>query len=249
MHKLNQHRHAFLFIWYILLFYIFVTPIASLVQNIYFTFDPLALSTFEQLLATNASEAQLMAITAMPSALINLVVYTLAAVPMFALLHDELNQFFEISWQNKRLFGFQVLRGYGFMFLFSFIASLIMMFFQINDASANQETVESLISLVPFISIITIVILAPFVEEIVFRYLLIGGLKKHMPIWGAATISTVVFALIHVLQAGDFINIIPYLALGAGLTFAYVRTNNIMVPIALHFIQNFVAVLVSLSLL
>ncbi|MGL4952918.1 MAG: lysostaphin resistance A-like protein, partial [Culicoidibacterales bacterium] len=169
--------------------------------------------------------------------------------PMFALLHDELNHFFEISWQNKRLFGFQVLRGYGFMFLFSFIASLIMMFFQINDASANQETVESLISLVPFISIITIVILAPFVEEIVFRYLLIGGLKKHMPIWGAATISTVVFALIHVLQAGDFINIIPYLALGAGLTFAYVRTNNIMVPIALHFIQNFVAVLVSLSLL
>ncbi|MGL5915813.1 MAG: hypothetical protein ACRCZG_06090, partial [Culicoidibacterales bacterium] len=104
MHKLNQHRHAFLFIWYILLFYIFVTPIASLVQNIYFTFDPLALSTFEQLLATNASEAQLMAITAMPSALINLVVYTLAAVPMFALLHDELNHFFEISWQNKRLF-------------------------------------------------------------------------------------------------------------------------------------------------
>ncbi|MGL6056904.1 MAG: lysostaphin resistance A-like protein [Culicoidibacterales bacterium] len=249
MRKFMQNRHLFLFIWYIILFYLLVTPIALLVQNLYFTLDPQALATFEQLIAANASETQLAVVMAMPSALINLVVYTLAAVPMFALLHDELDHFFTISWQNKRLFGFQVLRGYGFMFLFSLIASLVMMLLQITDSSANQETVESLISLVPFISTITIVILAPFVEEIVFRYLLIRGLKKYIPVWAAATISIVVFALIHVLQASDFINIIPYLALGAGLTLAYIRTDNIMVPIALHFIQNFIAVLISLSLL
>ncbi|MGL4973135.1 MAG: hypothetical protein ACRC6H_08315, partial [Culicoidibacterales bacterium] len=82
MRKFMQNRHLFLFIWYIILFYLLVTPIALLVQNLYFTLDPQALATFEQLIAANASETQLAVVTAMPSALINLVVYTLAAVPM-----------------------------------------------------------------------------------------------------------------------------------------------------------------------
>ncbi|MGL4624431.1 MAG: lysostaphin resistance A-like protein [Culicoidibacterales bacterium] len=249
MNTLLKHRHLFLFIWYLLLFYFLVAPISLLVQNIYFYFDPAALAAFEQLYSSGANDAQLLVATAIPSALINLVIYTLAAVPMFALLHDELDQSFALGWKNKKQFTFQVIRGYLLMLAFSFIASLAMMLLGLTDSSANQQSVESLISLVPFLTTITVVILAPFVEEIVFRYLLIKGLKKYLPLWGAGVISVLVFATIHVLQAGDFINIIPYLALGAGLTIAYLRTNNIMVSIALHFIQNLIAVLISLSIL
>lgn len=249
MNTMLKHRHLFLFIWYLLLFYILSVPISILVQTIYFFFDPAALTAVEQLYSSGASDAQLLMATAVPSAIINLVIYTLAAVPMFALLHDELDAFFTMGWQNKKRFSLQVIRGYLLMLFFSFIASLLMLVLGLTDSSVNQESVESLISLVPFLTMITVVLLAPFVEEIVFRYLLIKGLKKYLPTWTAGVISVILFAAIHVLQAGDFINIIPYLALGAGLTLAYLRTNNIMVPISLHFIQNLIAVLISLSLI
>lgn len=248
MQKLFQHRHGFLFIWYILLFYILVAPISVLVQELYFQFNPQALISLQALYAAGASEAQLIVATAMPSALVNLTIYTLAAAPMFALLQPELDTFFSVGWTNKKRFSLQVLKGYLIMIGLGFIASLAMMLLQIGDTSANQQNVESLISIVPFLSMITVVILAPFVEEIIFRYLLIKGLGKYIPVWAAGVVSVIVFAAIHVLQAGDFINIIPYLALGAGLTIAYIRTNNIMVPIAMHFIQNLIAVLVTLTI-
>ncbi|MGL5295429.1 MAG: lysostaphin resistance A-like protein [Culicoidibacterales bacterium] len=248
MKFLTRHRHKALFIWYILLFYILVIPISYLVQTIYFQFDPQSLTFINELIASGASETQLLSATALPNSIMNVTIYTLAAIPMFMLLHDELDTYFMQAWNDKKTFLKQVVIGYLIMFALSAVASIIMTLLNIVDSSANQTGVEAILSTSPLLSVITVVFLAPFVEEIVFRYLLIRGLKRFVPIGVAATISIVLFALIHVLEAGDFINIIPYLALGAGLTIAYVRTDNIMVAIAIHFIQNFIAILVMMGL-
>lgn len=106
--------------------------------------------------------------------------------------------------------------------------------FSFNEYIANMGIWEQLI---------LVVLLAPVLEELIFRKLFLSRAR----VWGdgAALVATsVAFGLLH----GN-IEQIPYaVAMGFALGYIMLRTNNILLPIAFHMLNNLISVLSSYAL-
>ena len=78
------------------------------------------------------------------------------------------------------------------------------------------------------------VILAPFVEELMFRGVLFTALKQYLPGWVAIWGSALFFGLVH----ANMVSFIPLTLLAVLLTRLYERTGNLWAPIFAHAIFN-----------
>ena len=79
--------------------------------------------------------------------------------------------------------------------------------------------------------VLTTVILAPILEETVFRGFLLPSLTKYMTVPWAVAASTVVFAVAHEHNTGDTAQL---LAVGAMAGISYARTRNLATSIVVH---------------
>ncbi|NEO28583.1 MAG: CPBP family intramembrane metalloprotease, partial [Kamptonema sp. SIO4C4] len=80
----------------------------------------------------------------------------------------------------------------------------------------------------------TACIAAPVFEEIIFRGFFLPSLTRYLPIWGAISISAVLFAVAHL----SLSEILPLTVLGLLLGFVYTRSRNLLAPILLHSLWN-----------
>jgi len=78
------------------------------------------------------------------------------------------------------------------------------------------------------------VVIAPVTEELVFRAGLFRMLAGRIGRWPAITVSSALFAALHLSWAG----FVPLFCLGVIFCFAYARTGNIAVPIIAHGLFN-----------
>jgi len=139
-----------------------------------------------------------------------------------------------------------------------FFLSFILMFLWVNittrifpstqNGSAIKETVANLTGISYFVTrILYGSLIAPIVEELVFRGLLMIALSKFKKYYIDVIISSTLFSLIHVLQYGwvltDFI-----VYAGAGLLFGMLfrYTRSVYWPMALHIVWNTFLIVVSL---
>ncbi|HYP55012.1 MAG TPA: type II CAAX endopeptidase family protein [Solirubrobacterales bacterium] len=89
------------------------------------------------------------------------------------------------------------------------------------------------------VQVLLIVVAAPISEEIFFRGMMFGGLRRRMPTLLAALISAVVFGGLH---AGTGVSAVPPLiAFGFILALLYEKTGSIVPAILLHALNNSVA--------
>jgi len=89
------------------------------------------------------------------------------------------------------------------------------------------------------LNIILIAVIAPIIEETLFRGILLGSLKKYCGSWTAIIISAAIFSALHM----ELFGFIPRLALGIGLGYLYEKYNSLLPAIGLHGFNNFLAVL------
>lgn len=112
--------------------------------------------------------------------------------------------------------------------------------------SANQAGLQALMQQVPaWLMVPVLVVVGPFVEEYIFRHLLIGELSRRLNIWLCSALSVVLFASIHIAgqEAITLTGMLPYLAMGATLVFVYVWTGkNLMFSYFVHAAKNLLAV-------
>lgn len=87
---------------------------------------------------------------------------------------------------------------------------------------------------------IAIVIMAPIVEEIVFRGILYNMLNKSMGLLAAAIISSMGFGILHGLT------FFQTFFIGLTLAVLYQITGDLKVPIIAHMINNFIALIESI---
>ncbi|NUU30656.1 CPBP family intramembrane glutamic endopeptidase [Arthrobacter sp. C9C5] len=115
------------------------------------------------------------------------------------------------------------------------------------QTSANQAGLQALMQQVPaWLMVPLLVIVGPFVEEYMFRHLLIGKLSRKLNIWLCCALSVVLFATMHVVgqEALTLPVLMPYLAMGATLVFVYVWTGkNVMFSYFVHASKNLLAVI------
>lgn len=101
-------------------------------------------------------------------------------------------------------------------------------------------------------SIVFVVVLIPFVEELFFRAALFGAFAKHMPAFVAAFLTTCCFAVIHTqyVDLGGMaavVGVFRIFLLGGLLSWFYVRSRSIWPPFLLHAANNATAFAVILS--
>lgn len=87
-------------------------------------------------------------------------------------------------------------------------------------------------------------IIAPILEEIIFRKIVFGTFYKRMNFIFAALLSALIFAAVH----WDFSHLLMYTAMGLVFAFLYVRTKRILVPIIVHAGMNTMVVLAQYGL-
>lgn len=118
---------------------------------------------------------------------------------------------------------------------FVYLASVLVETFGKDDVTSRgtADAVSQIISLdgSTFSALFaTTAILAPLLEETVFRGFLLTSLTKFMPTPAAVILSSLAFGLVH-LSPRDF----PQLtALGILLGFTYVRSKNLLSPMIIH---------------
>lgn len=102
-----------------------------------------------------------------------------------------------------------------------------------------QEDIGDLILEQPFSWAFVLggIILAPVVEEVFFRGFIFTGLRQRYKWYIAASISSLLFALMH-LQITGFI---PLFFMGFLLAFLYHRSDSIWLPILCHCVMNAMA--------
>ena len=87
------------------------------------------------------------------------------------------------------------------------------------------------------LGLFAITILAPLIEELLFRGLLQRSLMQHVPAWAAIALSAFVFAAVHMQPLA-----MPALmTLGAAFGYIYHKTGSLRMTIILHMINNLLA--------
>ncbi|XP_042420061.1 uncharacterized protein LOC122008409 isoform X1 [Zingiber officinale] len=112
-----------------------------------------------------------------------------------------------------------------------------------HGENPQREQTDALIRLLPLIGssgvstaflVATTGILAPVLEETIFRGFLMVSLTKYLPTPVSVLITAAIFAIAH-LTPGEF----PQLfVLGTALGFSYAQTHNLLTPITIHALWN-----------
>ena len=120
-----------------------------------------------------------------------------------------------------------------------------------NRTNLNDSTISAQIHDAPRVTLLIVIFLAPFVEEVLFRGLVFGNLK-HKSRTVAYVVSCLLFALLHVWQFAvvkqdvtSFVLMLQYLVPGMVLAWAYDHTGTLWSSIFLHAVVNALSVWVS----
>ncbi len=146
-----------------------------------------------------------------------------------------------------------LLKTFGFYFLIIFVTGIIssIMSSQGIENTENQQLLESFIydqtSTLGLISYgFVIVVLAPFIEELVFRGIFTSRVLPEFP-WLAGIISSVIFALMHI--PTEIWSFSLYFGISLILHVSYLRRGQLKDSIALHLINNGISYLLIVMIL
>lgn len=134
--------------------------------------------------------------------------------------------------------------SYGIYYTLSLPISMAYEIFRLSPENLNQDAVSAMMLQEPLLMGLCTVIFAPVTEECLCRGLIFGPLCRKCP-WLAYAVSSIVFALLHVLGAIGvsapldlILSFLMYLPAGLALGFAYQRTRSIWASILLHAFIN-----------
>ncbi len=137
--------------------------------------------------------------------------------------------------------GRAILIGVGAMFLLRIATGILLVLtdqtkhvqagFEHFDVTSKTQAVTT-ISV--GLAVLSLVVIAPIVEEIVFRGLLFGALAGRLGVLGSAAITALLFGAVH----GDVVLFPTLVAMGFVTALAYAATGNLWVAIALHALNN-----------
>jgi hypothetical protein len=108
-----------------------------------------------------------------------------------------------------------------------------------ENLQARADILASELSWAGFLSTLLMAgAMIPFAEELFFRGVLYGWLRRRFGMWIGIVASALVFAIAH----GDIAIGISNLILGFVLAWIYERSQSLWVPVAVHAVNNSLAV-------
>ncbi|MGT8956825.1 CPBP family intramembrane glutamic endopeptidase [Bacillus cereus] len=153
-------------------------------------------------------------------------------------MHDS-----KLSIKFSRVSFGWILVGIVAVFLAQTIGSILdKSIFHLTTQSVNTSSnIESVV--ISPLALISIVILAPLVEELVFRYAAINILSRKFNKIECILASSLFFSIMHF----DFPFVFGYFLIGLVLAAIYVRTNRLIVSFVVHASMNLIVVMLQIS--
>ncbi|MDA1636023.1 CPBP family intramembrane glutamic endopeptidase [Bacillus cereus] len=172
-----------------------------------------------------------------------LIGFSLTLLILFLIYSKELMSDPKLSIKLSRNSFVWILIGIILIFLAQMVGSILdKSVFQLTTQSTNTSSTVAGVAVSP-VALISIVLLAPLVEELVFRYAAINILiHKFNKTW-SIIISSLVFSIMHF----DFPFVFGYFLIGLVLAVVYVRTNRLLVSFFVHASMNLVVVMLQIS--
>lgn len=169
----------------------------------------------------------------------------LAAIVFYLLVFRKKN-FFKIFDGKPASIGVTIVWGVISFFLALFgqmLAGMIeMALFGIEPGSDNTALLSDIAKVSPII-IISMIIFAPILEEMLFRRVLFGGLYQKTNFIIAAIVSALVFAVVH----NEIEHTLIYMAPALVFSYVYYKTKRLLAPIIGHFLMNGFVVVIQLN--
>ena len=144
---------------------------------------------------------------------------------------DASNIFSTVSfWEILVIVMLNIFFSYGMLYLSDYIVH-----------SIPQESYLSFLipaksiggGLAGVLSLLSVILISPPVEEMLFRGIFLNKMKMIVPVTFAVLISSLLFASLH-----SFGGILSAFVFGICMALLYLKTDNILVPILAHFINN-----------
>ena len=112
------------------------------------------------------------------------------------------------------------------------------------DTDVYTKLLGQTTSLTLVLNLVLAGVLAPLVEETLFRGIIFGSLQAYFGKWTSAVLSAVIFSGLHFQAYGFF----PRFMLGMVLVYLYDKYKSLYPAIALHALNNIAATLIAASL-
>lgn len=159
-----------------------------------------------------------------------------------AFLKEQWNAFKLHKW-TKFLW---IIAGYAFtLVLITYIRKAVTALAPIPTTPLAEAVAQPEISML--LLSMTLPLLAPFYEEIVFRFAIFKQLSANTASKILmAIVSAVAFGLIHYGSFSSLLGTIPYMFVGLFFCWVYYKTNNIFYSILIHLLLNWINTLMSL---
>lgn len=182
------------------------------------------------------------------SAGVNLLCYGAGCVYMLAFLGRFLARDFAIFQRDPaRVFG-EAVMGYGLMILCNFIVNILLMFLAPPGANPNNNAVFAMAEEKLGSVAVLAVLLAPLVEECIFRAGIFGTIRRFSRVLAYA-VTMLLFSAYHVWSFAlsdpkAWIYMLQYFPATFLLCRCYERTGTIWGSISLHMLINGISILI-----
>ena len=184
------------------------------------------------------------------SIILSVLIEILTIAVILLLFHKRIEKdFIDLKKNHKNYFS-KYFKFYLIGLAVMYISNAILIFGFQNGIAGNEENIRELLGIHPIYIYFSAVLLAPSVEELVFR----GAIKNIIPNDKLFIIvSGFVFGGLHLLgyisSFIDLLYIIPYSSLGVAFAYIYSKTDNIFVTMLLHTMHNGILVSIQIAVL
>ncbi len=145
---------------------------------------------------------------------------------------DLIKQFLDYDKEDL----FVTIKYWFYGLLLMYVVNILLLPFT-NDIAMTEAANRSILVKFPFFAVTSMGIIAPFAEEICFRY---SFRKVFTNKWVFVIVTSLLFGLVHInsFNLKEFLFILPYSIMGGALGLAYFNTKNIFSAIFMHMFNN-----------
>lgn len=217
MKKILQNKFI---IFVITLVLFFISSLFQLIPIYIFKLDINSLTEYQKILLTIFSS-------------------TVTAAILIFIYHKDLKKDWIDFKKNKSLILNDAFQIWVLGLVIMAVSNIIINKFSPNIIANNEKSIRQMISAAPYFMLINTAILAPIVEELVFREAFRKAFKNDVLF---VLLSGIIFGSLHVITSiknvYDYLYLIPYCSLGLSFSYMHYKTKNIYAPLTMHIVHN-----------
>ena len=179
-----------------------------------------------------------------------LLIYNLISVLIiFLIFRKEIINDFKVFKNNFKEFFKKYFKFWFILLSLMIISNVLIQTIYPGSSAGNEATFRENFVIAPIYSFISAVLIAPLMEELVFRMSFKKIFKnKYLFI----IISGLIFGGLHVIgninNPYDYLYLLPYCLPGFVLAYVYYESDNIFTSLGIHFIHNLFLIIIQIFL-